>query len=77
MNLNNQIAALGYVSRTSYVIAFGYVWRDQATAAKETTEGVTPMPFIFAYGFLNSRDKRPQNTCVGSDKLVFFFLKVK
>ena len=28
------------------------------------------MPFIFAYGFLNNRDKRPQNSSVSSDKLV-------
>ena len=33
------------------------------------------MPFIFAYGLLNNRDKRPQDTSVSSDKFFFFFPK--
>ena len=52
----------------------GIVWRDQTTAAKETTVSVAPMHFIFAHKYLDNRDNRQQNTYVSLDKLFFLFL---
>ena len=46
-------------------------------AVKETTVSVALMHFIFAYKYLDNRENRPQNTCVGSDKLHFYFLSLK
>ena len=46
-------------------------------AARGTTVSVAPMHFIFAKKYLDNRDNRPQNTCVSSDKLGFFFLSLK
>ena len=45
---------------------------------RETTVSVASINFIFAWIFADNRDNRPQNTCVSSNKLRFFFyLKVK
>ena len=35
------------------------------------------MHFIFAEKYFDNRDNRPQNTCVTSDKLSFYFLSLE
>ena len=50
----------------------GVVWRDQTTAAKETTVSVAPMHFISTWKYLGNRDSRSCNICVSSDKLGCF-----
>ena len=50
----------------------GVVWRDQTTAAKETTVSVAPMHFISTWKHLGNRDSRSYNICVSSDKLGCF-----
>ena len=45
--------------------------------AKETSVSMAQMHFIFAEKYFDNRDNRPQNTCVTSDKLSFYFLSLK
>ena len=43
---------------------------------RETTVSVASINFMFAWIFADNRDNRPQNTCVSSNKLSFFFLSL-
>ena len=81
-------------SRTSHIIAFGYLAPITAFSNCFLANGVMKWGlytkndikqkfwahmisvtiFLFALKYLDSRENRPQNTCVSSDELSSFFL---